>query len=98
MWRNAPWWIVLVLAVLLGCARGNERDHQPILELSGRLYLGGSEIRNFVGLQLANGKAYYLVGVDSLRRYQDRLVVIRGVRLHPTSDSLRVLSVQFIKN
>ena len=97
---------ILFIAALItfGCQgtqpkkQGTQKATLPekvsVQEFRGRIYLGGSELSEFIGLQVDSVRAYYLLGVDSLRRYQDAFAIIKGWRVHPQSDSIVVTQVK----
>lgn len=96
-------WIGIMLVGLLflgGCRgghlSGNERTESR--EMTGRIYLGGTETYSFIGLQLPSGRAIVLLGVDSLRNYQNRTVRVRGYFTRAESDSFIVKQVKILQN
>lgn len=94
----------LIIALFLACS-GNTRHAvaeketatsalQMEIAVEGRIYLAGSELSQFVALQVTPDTAYVLLGADSLRHYQDRLARIKGYLQRPGSDSLHVVQVE----
>ncbi len=68
-----------------------------VTEFKGRIYLGGSEVSEFIALQTDSTHSYYLIGADSLRRYQDYFALVKGWLAHPASDSIFVVKVKLLQ-
>ncbi|MDQ7053711.1 MAG: hypothetical protein Q9P14_12765 [candidate division KSB1 bacterium] len=91
----------LLLVGLAACWSQNDAKRAPkaqssLQEITGRIYLGGTETYSFIGLQLLSGRAIVLLGADSLRHYQNRMARVRGQFLHADSDSFLVKQVNLL--
>lgn len=91
----------LLLLGFAACWSQNDTRRLPkaqssLQEITGRIYLGGTETYSFIGLQLSSGRAIVLLGADSLRHYQNRMVRVRGRFLRADSDSFLVKQVNIL--
>ncbi len=91
----------LLLFGLAACWSQNSAKRPPkaqssLQEITGRIYLGGTEIYSFIGLQLSSGRAIVLLGADSLRHYQNRMARVRGRFVRADSDSFLVKQVNIL--